>query len=74
MSVMKRIILEHGSVLVDIDGDTMRGVMINREGATRDTFSLVKRGKVEVHRIANPKPAPADPPGFIPASNDTKTQ
>jgi hypothetical protein len=74
MPVMKKIILEHGSVLVDIDADTMRGIMVNSQGATRDVFSLIKRGNVEVKRLANPKPAPVGPPGFIPASNDTKTQ
>jgi acid phosphatase type 7 len=74
MPLMKRIILEHGSVIVDIDGDTLRAVMLNKSGETRDVFSVVKRGQVELKRIANPKPAPAGPPAFIPASNDTKTQ
>jgi hypothetical protein len=52
--LMKRTILEYGSVLVDVDGDTLTGKMINRSGKVRDVFSMVKRGKVEPVRIALP--------------------
>jgi hypothetical protein len=52
--LMKRTILEYGSVVVDIDGDTMVGRMVNRSGVVRDLFSVVKRGKVEPIRLALP--------------------
>jgi hypothetical protein len=52
--LMKKIILEYGSVLVDVNGDTLTGKMINRSGNVRDLFSMVKRGKVEPVRLALP--------------------
>ena len=52
--LMKRTMTEFGSVLVDVEGDTLTGKMINRSGAVRDVFSIVKRGKVEPVRIALP--------------------
>ncbi len=52
--LMKRTIVEFGSVIVDVDGDTLTGKMINRSGKVRDVFSMVKRGKVEPVRIALP--------------------
>lgn len=52
--VMKQVIVEHGSVLIDIDGDTLTGRMINKFGLLRDTFSIVKRGNVEVARLVTP--------------------
>jgi hypothetical protein len=52
--VMKRTLIEYGSVIVDVDGDTLRGKMLNRSGKVRDVFSLVKRGKVEPARLALP--------------------
>lgn len=54
MPVMREIIVENGSVILDIDGDTLLGHMINRDGEIRDVFSLVKRGTVEVKRVENP--------------------
>jgi acid phosphatase type 7 len=54
MPVMRKIILEHGSVLIDIDGDTMIGTMVDKYGEERDYFGLVKRGKVVPQRIAQP--------------------
>src|SRR5262245_33552239 len=64
--VMKKIILEHGSVIVDVYGDTLTATMINRTGKARDLFSIVKRGAVEPARLALPwqppeykKPDPA---------------
>ena len=52
--VMRRTIVEHGSVLIDVDGDTLRGRMVNQDGAVRDTFALVKSGKVPVQRLSLP--------------------
>jgi len=54
MPVMRKIIVEHGSVLIDIVGDTLTGVMINKYGEERDRFSIVKRGKVTPQRLATP--------------------
>lgn len=54
MPVMREIILEHGSVLLDLDGDTLVGRMVNRSNDIRDVFSIVKRGEVTVSRIEDP--------------------
>ncbi len=70
MPVMRKIIVEHGSVIMDIDGDTLSGLMLNRKGEIRDRFALVKRGKITPTRIAHPwqppvwiAPKSADEPG-----------
>jgi acid phosphatase type 7 len=63
MPVMRKIILEHGSVIIDIDGDTLTGTMIDKYGEERDRFGLVKRGRVLHQRIAQPwQPDPWKPP------------
>jgi hypothetical protein len=54
LPVMREIILEHGSVLLDIDGDTLTGTMLNKEGKIRDIFNIVKRGKVSPTRVEDP--------------------
>ena len=54
MPVMRRIVLEHGGVIVDIKGDTLVGRMINRDGVESDLFSIVKRGKVKPARLGLP--------------------
>jgi hypothetical protein len=54
MPIMRQILVEHGSVILDIDGDTCTGTMINKDQVQRDLFSIVKRGKVQPTRIANP--------------------
>jgi hypothetical protein len=54
LPIFKRTIVEHGSFLVDIDGDTLVGRMVNRSGKVRDAFSMVKRGTVEQVRLALP--------------------
>src|SRR5688500_4107699 len=63
MPVMRRIIVEHGSVLIDIAGDTLTGMMINKYGERRDLFAIVKRGEVTPTRITNPwQPEKWSPP------------
>ncbi|HTI69957.1 MAG TPA: metallophosphoesterase family protein [Candidatus Limnocylindria bacterium] len=52
--VMKKIFVEHGSVIVDVDGDTLTSKMINGHGIVRDMFSIVKRGQVQQARLALP--------------------
>ena len=54
--VMRTSVLEFGSLLLDLKGDTVTGIMLNSDGAERDTFQIVKRGRVELTRIAKPKP------------------
>jgi hypothetical protein len=54
LPVMRRIILEHGSVIVDVHGDTLVARMINRNGNVRDLFSIIKRGVVTPTRVGNP--------------------
>lgn len=54
MNVMKRILLEHGSVLVQVKGNTLTGTMIDYKGYERDVFSIVKEGVVAPVRITQP--------------------
>ena len=62
MPIMRQIIVEHGSAILDIEGDTLTGPMINKEQVRRDLFSIVKRGKVTPTRVANPwQPKEQDP-------------
>jgi len=47
LSPVHRISLkEGGSVLMDLEGDTMKVIMLNEEGVVRDEFQLIKRGEV----------------------------
>lgn len=55
MPVMCKVEVEHGSVIVDIDGDTLLGTMLNKFGEVKDVFSLVKRGEVAHQRLSNPR-------------------
>ncbi len=52
--VMRVSILEFGSLLLDIKGDTLNGQMLNEDGLMRDHFQLIKRGEVAQQRIAKP--------------------
>ena len=68
--LMRRTILEHGSVLIDVDGDTLTGRMINKNGTERDVFSIIKRGTVAVNRL----PLPWQPPEYKkPSSTPSST-
>ncbi len=67
--LMKRTMAEYGSVIVDVDGDTLTGRMINRAGKVRDLFSLVKKGKVEPVRLA----LPWQPEEYKKPTNEVKT-
>ncbi len=62
MPVMKRIILEHGSVIVDVGGDTLTAIMLNKAGEKRDLFRIVKNGKVTPTRLSSPW----QPPAYMP--------
>ena len=65
MPVMKRIIVEHGSVIVDVVDDTLTAVMVDKHGDARDLFSIVKRGSVTTKRIAKPRQLPPFSPKDI---------
>lgn len=65
MPVMREILLEHGSVLIDVQGDTLVARMINRDGVERDLFSVVKRGQVTPVRLA----LPWQPPTWVKPTN-----
>jgi hypothetical protein len=54
MPVMKRVMVEHGSVIIDVEGNTLSAIMLNVEGQRRDLFSIVKKGKVTPVRILEP--------------------
>ena len=54
LPTMRKTIFEHGSVIVDVNGDTLTARMIDREGRVRDLASMVKRGKVDPVRLALP--------------------
>jgi len=71
MPVMRKTIAEHGSVIVDINGDTLTAFMLNKLGEKRDTFSIVKRGKVTPVRIAKPwQPSYWEPPKIKDSESD----
>jgi len=46
--------MEYGSLVVDIEGDTLTAMMIDTNAAVRDCFQIVKRGSVSPQRIARP--------------------
>ena len=64
MPVMKRIIVENGSVLITIDKNVLESIMVNADGDVRDRFQLVKQPDVVVKRVQNPRVLPPYvPPG-----------
>lgn len=68
LPVMRKVILEHGSVVVDVNGDTLTARMINRNGTQKDLFSVVKRGTVNPVRLA----LPWQPPEYKKPANEPK--
>ncbi|HET7559175.1 MAG TPA: metallophosphoesterase family protein, partial [Limnochordia bacterium] len=61
MPVMRRVLSENGSVLVDVDGETLTAVMVNAAGEVRDRFQIVKRGRM----VPRPLEQPFQLPAFI---------
>ena len=59
MPVMKKILVENGSVVVEVHGDTLTAQMISRFGNVRDLFTIQKRGDVQQRRLALPWQPPA---------------
>lgn len=56
--VMRTVVVEHGSVLVDVVDDTLTGTMVDRYGERRDLFQIVKRGTVTPQIVAHPRLLP----------------
>ncbi|MDC1206579.1 metallophosphoesterase family protein [Akkermansiaceae bacterium] len=52
--IMKRIVVENGSCLISIEGDTLFAEMISLNAVVRDTFAITKQGTVTHTRIDNP--------------------
>lgn len=61
MPIMREIVLANGSLVLDLRGDTLTGTMIDKHGATRDEFQIVKRGEVTPAIVADPWTPPHDP-------------
>ena len=72
MPVMRRIVVENGSVLVDITGDTLTGTMINLNGSTRDTFAIRKAGTVEHTPVEEPWQHEQLPTPKVPSAKPTQ--
>jgi hypothetical protein len=68
MPIMKRVSLENGSVLVNIQGDTLTAIHLTRTGEKQDLFSIVKRGQVTPNRLSNPRQLPP----YAPPANTAK--
>ena len=80
---MKKIILEHGSVLINVQGESLQAVMLNSAGNVSDTFAIKKSGLVPARtKLANPKSPPPMPAVTVvraegpnvPGSDDPKTK
>jgi hypothetical protein len=60
LPVMRRVIHpEHGSMIVDVDGDTATVIMLNDQGEQRDAFQIIKRDRVTHTRVVDPFQLPA---------------
>ena len=57
LPLMRSIILDHGSTILDIEGDTLTGVMLDLRGKERDRFQILKKGNVEQNIVSNPRVA-----------------
>lgn len=65
--VMKKMILEFGSCLMEVKDDTLVCSMLNHQGQVRDVFHIVKQGTVTAKPIAQPWRLTQYPQSFIPA-------
>ncbi|NIP97318.1 MAG: hypothetical protein GWO24_29340, partial [Akkermansiaceae bacterium] len=52
--LMRSIVLDHGSTILDFDGDTLTGTMLDLRGKERDRFQIVKRGVVKHSVVEKP--------------------
>jgi len=61
--LMRRTIVEWGSVVVQVAGNKLTATMINADGKERDEVQIVKDAKAPPVRVANPRPPePAEGP------------
>ena len=60
LPLMRSIVLDHGSTILDIEGDTLTGVMLDLRGKERDRFQILKNGTVEQSIVSNPQVATKD--------------
>ena len=54
MPIMRRILVENGSVLVSVKGNTLSATMLNLNATVRDSFAIKKEGSIEHSPIENP--------------------
>lgn len=52
--VMRSIVLDHGSTILDVNGDTLIGIMLDLKGQERDRFAIVKKGVVSQQVVEKP--------------------
>lgn len=67
LPLMRSIVLDHGSTILDIEGDTLTGIMVDLRGVERDRFAIRKEGTIKHTVLANPwtpKPANEERTGF----------
>ena len=57
---MRSIVLDHGSTILDVEGETLTGVMLDLRGRERDRFQILKKGTVKHRVIENPRVATAE--------------
>lgn len=55
--LMHSIVLDHGSTMIDIEGDTLTGVMLDLRANERDRFQILKKGTVKHTVLDHPKVA-----------------
>jgi hypothetical protein len=53
--LMKSVWMENGSMLVDVQGDTLTAIMLNDKGEIRDRFAIVREGQAKPQTIAKPR-------------------
>ena len=52
--IMRSTVAEVGSLLLDVQGETLTGRMLNVDGLVRDTFQVVKQGQVQPELVEYP--------------------
>lgn len=54
LPIMRSIVLDYGSTILDVDGNTLTGIMVDFRGKERDRFAIVKRGTVVNKVVKDP--------------------
>jgi acid phosphatase type 7 len=52
--LMRSIVMDHGSTIIEIEGNTLNAFMLDLRGAERDRFAIVKEGVVAHQIVAKP--------------------